>query len=183
MVPYNIDISVSGDIAIAVWFGSYNLGQRIQTQPAPTYCFHTAFVDASVERVTVNQLDVVDGNLFPTQAARNFFIDITLEEVSSEDGTGSEKDDSQLDMPGDVQWMRSKWRDTVTKMYGAEKVTRVVNTVIIPIAMVLGKIFAACIMGVGCGPLIKPSTKRYRRLARLVGCWRVTSWADDENAC
>lgn len=118
LVPYNIDLTVSGDIAIAIWFGSYNLGQRIQTQPALTYCFHTSFVDATLERVNVNQLDVVDGALFPAQAARNFFMDITLEEASSDGPQDAESED--MDMPGDVHWMRSKWRDTVTKMYGTD---------------------------------------------------------------
>ena len=88
---------------------------------ALAYCFHTAFVDATLERVNVNQLDVVDGALFPAQAARNFFIDITLEEASGAEDDG----DGELDMPGDVQWMRSKWRDTVTKMYGTESNMRV----------------------------------------------------------
>lgn len=117
-MPYDINLTLAGDVAIAIWFGSYNLGQRIQTQPALTYCFHTAFVEAGAERVSVSQLDVVDGSLFPPQAARNFFLDIKLEDAAISQVQNGYS--SEYDNPADVQWMRTRWRDTVTKMYGAE---------------------------------------------------------------
>lgn len=118
-MPYNINLPVAGDVAIAVWFGSYNLGQRIHSQPAITYCFHTAFSESGIERVSVQQLDVADGTLFPASAARNFFMDIQLADHDEPVEVRDDADD--IDQPGDVQWMRSKWRDTVSKMYGSEK--------------------------------------------------------------
>ena len=118
-MPYEIGMPVVGDVTIAIWFGSYNLGQRIHTPPALAYCFHTAFAQSGVERVSVQQLDLADGNLFPASSAREFFMDIQLadwnEHIMPTDST------DEQDQPGDVQWMRSKWRDTVSKMYGTDK--------------------------------------------------------------
>jgi len=80
LVPYNIGTIVRGDVALALWFGSYRLGERLHTRPAAAYAFHTAFVEAGgVERIAVQQLDVADAALFPPAAARNFFIDIKLD--------------------------------------------------------------------------------------------------------
>jgi len=80
LVPYNIGTVVRGDVALALWFGSYRLGERLHTRPAAAYAFHTAFVEAGgVERIAVQQLDVTDAALFPPAAARNFFIDIKLD--------------------------------------------------------------------------------------------------------
>lgn len=118
-MPFNINLPVVGDVAIAVWFGSYNLGQRIHTQPALAYCFHTAFAESGVERVSVQQLDVADGALFPASAARKFFMDIQL--ADWDEPLQAKEDADDVDLPGDVQWMRSKWRDTVVKMYGTIK--------------------------------------------------------------
>ena len=80
LVPFNIGVTVCGDVAIGLWFGSYKLGDRLQERPAAAYAFHTAFVEAgAVERIAVQQLDVTDAALFPPAAARSFFIDIKLD--------------------------------------------------------------------------------------------------------
>ena len=124
-MPYNVNMPVVGDVAIAVWFGNFNLGQRIHMQPSLAYCFHTAFAESGVERVSVQHLDVADGSLFPATAARKFFMDIQLGDWDEPMEAGEEAD--EVDQPGDVQWMRSKWRDTMSKMYGTEKRPQVIS--------------------------------------------------------
>ena len=60
MVPFDVNVPVSGDIVIGIWFGAYNLGQRLHSRPAAAYAFHTAwFEDRQVERVTMHQMDVL----------------------------------------------------------------------------------------------------------------------------
>ena len=57
-MPFKIEMPVVGDIAIAMWFGSYNLGQRLHSRPAFAYSFHTAFADSGQSRVSLTELDV-----------------------------------------------------------------------------------------------------------------------------
>ncbi len=84
-MPYNIGVTVCGDVAIALWFGSYKLGERLHSRPAAAYVFHTAFVEAgAVKRIAVQQLDVEDAALFPPAAARSFFIDIKVDVASAD---------------------------------------------------------------------------------------------------
>ena len=65
-MPFDIGVPVCGDIAVALWFGAYNLGQRLHSRPAAAYAFHTAFFESGgVDRITVHQLDVADPALFP----------------------------------------------------------------------------------------------------------------------
>lgn len=45
MVPFDIGVPISGDVAIGLWFGAYNLGQRLHSRPAAAYAFHTAFFE------------------------------------------------------------------------------------------------------------------------------------------
>jgi hypothetical protein len=79
LVPFEIGVPVAGDVAIGVWFGSYNLGARLHGRPALAYAFHTAFLDDSgVERVEAAQLDVAQPDLFPPDAQRSFFMDVKL---------------------------------------------------------------------------------------------------------
>ena len=70
LVPFNIGVRVVGDVTVGLWFGSYNLGQRLHSRPAAAFAFHTAFVDESVQRITMHQLDVPTPGLFPPEAAR-----------------------------------------------------------------------------------------------------------------
>lgn len=66
MAPFDVNVPVSGDIVIGIWFGAYNLGQRLHSRPAAAYAFHTAwFEDRQVERVTMHQMDAADPALFP----------------------------------------------------------------------------------------------------------------------
>ena len=66
MVPFDVNVPVSGDIVIGIWFGAYNLGQRLHSRPAAAYAFHTAwFEDRQIERITMHQMDVADPALFP----------------------------------------------------------------------------------------------------------------------
>jgi len=53
LVPYNIDLAVKGDVSIAIWFGMYNMGERLNTKPDLSYCLHTAFAHSGLERVKV----------------------------------------------------------------------------------------------------------------------------------
>ena len=65
-MPFDVNVPVSGDIVIGIWFGAYNLGQRLHSRPAAAYAFHTAwFEDRQVERVTMHQMDAADPALFP----------------------------------------------------------------------------------------------------------------------
>ncbi len=45
LVPFDIGVPISGDVAIGLWFGAYNLGQRLHSRPAAAYAFHTAFFE------------------------------------------------------------------------------------------------------------------------------------------
>lgn len=65
-MPFDVNVPVSGDIVIGIWFGAYNLGQRLHSRPAAAYAFHTAwFEDRQVERITMHQMDAADPALFP----------------------------------------------------------------------------------------------------------------------
>ena len=78
-MPFDIGVPISGDVAIGIWFGAYNLGQRLHSRPAAAYAFHTAFFAPNgMDRITVHQLDVADPALFPPEAQRSFFMDIKL---------------------------------------------------------------------------------------------------------
>ena len=80
-MPFNIGVSVVGDIAIGVWFGHHNLGQRIHGRPSLSYAFHTAFLSAETMRVSLPSLDISNKRLFPADKATNFFMDVTLEDT------------------------------------------------------------------------------------------------------
>ena len=72
MVPFDVNVPVSGDIVIGIWFGAYNLGQRLHSRPAAAYAFHTAwFEDRQIERITTHQMDVADPALFPPGEPRS----------------------------------------------------------------------------------------------------------------
>ena len=81
LVPFNINVSVVGDIAIGVWFGHHNLGQRLHGRPSLSYAFHTAFLSAETMRVSLASLDISNKRLFPVDKATNFFMDVTLEDT------------------------------------------------------------------------------------------------------
>lgn len=82
-MPFNIGVSVVGDIAIGVWFGHHNLGQRIHGRPSLSYAFHTAFLSAETMRVSLPSLDISNKRLFPASKATNFFMDVTLEDTDA----------------------------------------------------------------------------------------------------
>ena len=66
MAPFDVNVPISGDIVIGIWFGAYNLGHRLHSRPAAAYAFHTAwFEDRQVERITMHQMDAADPALFP----------------------------------------------------------------------------------------------------------------------
>lgn len=41
LIPFEVGVSVVGDITIAVWVGDHNMGDRIHTRPTFAYAFHT----------------------------------------------------------------------------------------------------------------------------------------------
>ena len=82
-MPFNINVSVVGDIAIGVWFGHHNLGQRLHGRPSLSYAFHTAFLSAETMRVSLPSLDISNKRLFPADKATNFFMDVTLEDTDA----------------------------------------------------------------------------------------------------
>jgi hypothetical protein len=45
LVPFDIGVPIAGDVTIGLWFGAYNLGQRLHSRPAAAYAFHTAFFE------------------------------------------------------------------------------------------------------------------------------------------
>jgi len=118
LVPYSIDLTVKGDVSVAIWFGMYNMGQRLNTKPDLAYCFHTAFAESGVERVKARDLDVSDPTLFPDDPVPDFFMDIKLEEGAE---TVVDEDESEeVDYTSDVQHWRSKWEETKIKVFGAD---------------------------------------------------------------
>ena len=80
IVPIKVGVSVVGDVTVAVWFGAYNLGQRLHSRPALAFAFHTAFTDQGSVRITCEQLDLADAGLIPPEAAKGFFINVILTE-------------------------------------------------------------------------------------------------------
>lgn len=82
IVPIKVGVPVVGDVTVAVWFGSYNLGQRLHSRPALAFTFHTAFAEPGSMRITVDQLDLADSALIPPEVATNFFIDVILTEAA-----------------------------------------------------------------------------------------------------
>ena len=80
IVPIKVGVPVVGDVTVAVWFGAYNLGQRLHSRPALAFAFHTAFADPGSVRITVEQLDLADAALIPSDIAKGFFIDVILTE-------------------------------------------------------------------------------------------------------
>lgn len=41
LIPFEIGVSVVGDVTVAVWIGDHNMGERIHTKPSFAYAFHT----------------------------------------------------------------------------------------------------------------------------------------------
>ena len=115
MVPYNISLVVKGDITVAVWFGMYNMGLRLTTQPALAFCFHTAFMDSGIERVGVPQLDVADPSLFTEDTVKTFFLDMQL--TDWDEPEEDQDDGEEIDLSCDILHWRNKWQDTVDKRY------------------------------------------------------------------
>ena len=126
MIPFSVDVPVSGDVCVAIWFGGANLGERLHARPALAYAFHTAFAPAGALRVTAADLDVLAPGLQGAAAGsgaatslRAAFVDITL----GDDGAAGPAVDAAVDC-GSVQWMRDKWREAVSRLYGPEGVER-----------------------------------------------------------
>jgi hypothetical protein len=120
-VPFDIGVPIAGDVTIGLWFGAYNLGQRLHSRPAAAYAFHTAFFEEKkVERITVHQLDVADPALFPPDAQRQFFMDIQLAPYTAETAPPIEFEGDGEALAGCVMWMRDKWRELMGKMYGTD---------------------------------------------------------------
>ena len=80
MTPYKVEQVVSGDISIAIFFGSQFIGQRLSSRPPLAFAFHTAFVDAETVRITPAQLDAADPAIFAPTSAQSFFMDIVLKD-------------------------------------------------------------------------------------------------------
>ena len=115
MVPYNISLVVKGDITVAVWFGMYNMGLRLTTQPALAFCFHTSFMDSGIERVGVPQLDIADPSLFTEDTVQTFFLDMQL--TDWDEPEADQDDAEEIDLSCDVLHWRNKWQETVDKRY------------------------------------------------------------------
>lgn len=88
LIPFKIDVSVVGDVTIAIWLGDHNMGDRIHARPSFAYAFHTAFVSEGLARVTMQQLDIFDSSVLPaTPAAQSsFFMDVTFDELDVSSG-------------------------------------------------------------------------------------------------
>jgi len=82
LVPFEIGVSVVGDVTIALWRGDHNMGERIHSRPSFAYAFHTAFVAEGLERVTMRQLDIFDQTVLPATPAAQaaFFMDVTFDD-------------------------------------------------------------------------------------------------------
>ena len=78
MTPFKVNEPVSGDIVIALYFGSNFLGDRMHMQPPVAFAFHTSFVEAESMRITPAQLDAGDSAIFAPSAAKAFFMDIVI---------------------------------------------------------------------------------------------------------
>ncbi len=156
-MPYNIELAVKGDVSIAIWFGMYNMGQRLNTKPDLCYCFHTAFAQSGIERVTAPGMDVSDASLFPAGGAtpRDFFMDVTLDngpEVVDDDS------DEEVDYSSDVQHWRSKWEENKIKVFGVDGHPQV-HTPFLTLAHSLG-------VRPHCNPELRaPCTRMFRRYA------------------
>lgn len=50
-MPFDIGVAIAGDVTIGLWFGAYNLGQRLHSRPAAAYAFHTAFFEVCAVRI------------------------------------------------------------------------------------------------------------------------------------
>lgn len=53
LIPFEIGVSVVGDVTIAVWLGSHNMGERIHARPSFAYAFHTGGCSGLLARRTV----------------------------------------------------------------------------------------------------------------------------------
>lgn len=68
-MPFDIGVPISGDVAIGLWFGAYNLGQRLHSRPAAAYAFHTAFFE---ENKVTPSLHSVAPSIHIARRAKNF---------------------------------------------------------------------------------------------------------------
>ena len=41
LIPFEVGVSVVGDVTLAVWVGDHNMGERIHTKPSFAFAFHT----------------------------------------------------------------------------------------------------------------------------------------------
>lgn len=60
LIPFEIGVSVVGDVTIAVWLGSHNMGERIHSRPSFAYAFHTGCAAAQPD-VTQEPSNVTNG--------------------------------------------------------------------------------------------------------------------------
>ena len=81
-MPFEIGVSVVGDVTIALWRGDHNMGERIHSRPSFAYAFHTAFVAEGLERVTMRQRDIFDRTVLPATPSpqASFFMDVTFDD-------------------------------------------------------------------------------------------------------
>jgi hypothetical protein len=56
LIPFEIGVSVVGDVTIAVWLGSHNMGERIHARPSFAYAFHTGGRSGLLVRRTVIEI-------------------------------------------------------------------------------------------------------------------------------
>lgn len=47
LIPFEVGVSVVGDVTVAVWVGDHNMGERIHTKPSFAYAFHTGAAPAA----------------------------------------------------------------------------------------------------------------------------------------
>eukprot|EP00899_Mesostigma_viride_P007373 jgi/Mesvir1/16637/Mv10170-RA.1 len=82
MIPYPVDLSISGDIVIVLFHWT---GDELHDEGCPlfSFAFHTAFVDTGLVRVSRKQVDV--GTHTRVSLPEGFFMDLTIEPVA--DGT------------------------------------------------------------------------------------------------
>ena len=140
MAPYAVGVPVSGDVTLALWFGSpARLGDAVHAAPpALAFAFHTAWTPpaGATLRAPAPELDVCAPGLFAAGAGTSFFVDVVLL-AGGEGGGGGARGApppySSLLPPtprpstpaspagvdaGGLAWMRATWQATTARRYG-----------------------------------------------------------------
>ncbi|KAK9784759.1 hypothetical protein WJX73_004774 [Symbiochloris irregularis] len=113
-VGFTMDIPITGDITLALWFGAHKLEGE---SPQLAVTFHTLFDNTEVLRMSHPDLDIPPRSILTksSQWREGFFMDVVID-VAAEPDAAQKREEEALLLH--LQALRDSWWDTIS--YGPE---------------------------------------------------------------